>query len=934
MLDFTLSISRDGTNFYALDLFPDQQLNYEVDFYDNLSLDKVKLPFSTSMKLPLTTDNMSANRMNYNPFSSDSSQFPNDEFFFQLSVFGATVSTITGFLTVSDIEYNSAESYIDVDLKDQLAYYLSKIKEVNMSELYDQPKYTDTSLTLKKFVNYAETNSFIFGQQGQIGVQPDPNAAIVFPYVDMNNDLEKYGYPQRQFLEYGTGIKRSGLIPAFSVNKFLEYVGDYLSTAGFPVRVDSKLFGVGEFDGNPHDADFHPDKLRFTNSAHLLAKQSVNRRTFTLNQALAWVGTNASLERLEGSEVSYKFNSGNSTSRTEKWFRTSYWGNMEIHGNAGGVTSTVFEQREFGVKKQMTSYPEEANESIRGWFCPKVSYNSNVRLNGNPTLPVEISGLELEIPVVKEDGMVVDVSSDNSLTTMEFSFNIGIYEDGMMIKRVALQDANGDDLRLRPNGVSYDRGSNKHIVDDGTSYVLSDYFESEVGQSPDSVYAWTDPSITPVDRLTFADVDVYFPTDVDVFVNGGSRYSTNYFLEPVSGVLQARVYEEFGNVSYLDPITNTNRTVTAGLGTPAWVDYDFFDLKKLITRISTISEAQELAITLLANEDFLPHQEEDRIVIKDSIAQTTNDTIYDALLKITKRFNCGLYYDYDTANSTNVFRVDPLHIMRSGTQDVSTMINDNASFKVSRGGSKIKNLTLSNEDYDRYFDDENNDGVTTGSTTQEINSEGIEDLEIKLESAVFYKSLCGDEAVERPQNLLSGAFSEEQLGLAKNIFSQNDKVGFRFGYVKAPNYNTWLLHPMIAFNPDSTFSGAMKTETERTYSKGSIGFNELSGSDAQFVFNGEMTHISPSGFDLRAEDEDGVTTDYYELYSAGEGLKTANLPVVEFDMVVPTSSLSNLDFFMQELTAPMVTNNNIYVKSAKGKVYGDFAYLTIEALID
>jgi len=34
------------------------------------------------------------------------------------------------------------------------------------------------------------------------------------------------------------------------------------------------------------------------------------------------------------------------------------------------------------------------------------------------------------------------------------------------------------------------------------------------------------------------------------------------------------------------------------------------------------------------------------------------------------------------------------------------------------------------------------------------------------------------------------------------------------------------------------------------------------------------------------------------------------------------------------MTAPNVTNNTIYVKSAKGQVYGDFAYLTIEGLID
>ena len=54
---------------------------------------------------------------------------------------------------------------------------------------------------------------------------------------------------------------------------------------------------------------------------------------------------------------------------------------------------------------------------------------------------------------------------------------------------------------------------------------------------------------------------------------------------------------------------------------------------------------------------------------------------------------------------------------------------------------------------------------------------------------------------------------------------------------------------------------------------------------------------------------------------------------VEFDMVMPTSDLVTLDFFMQTLTAPSVTNNGMYVKSAEGEVFGEYAYLTIKALI-
>ena len=88
MLEFNLEISRDGATYYAVDLFTDQQLDYDVDFYDSLSLDKIKMPFQTDMKLPLTPGNMSANLINYNPSSSASSDFPRDDFFYKLTVFG------------------------------------------------------------------------------------------------------------------------------------------------------------------------------------------------------------------------------------------------------------------------------------------------------------------------------------------------------------------------------------------------------------------------------------------------------------------------------------------------------------------------------------------------------------------------------------------------------------------------------------------------------------------------------------------------------------------------------------------------------------------------------------------------------------------------------------------------------------------------------
>ena len=915
MLEFDLSISRDGTNFYSVDLFPDARLSYSVDFYDSLDIDKIKMPFYSEIKVPLTVSNMDADRFDFDPEVSTGADFPRDDFFFNLKIFGNSTQTIAGVLNVKSIEYNSNEPYIDVELKDQLAYYLAKVKEVSMAELYTQSKYT-TQTTLKTFTNYDESNVSFNGQRGVIGTDPDSSAAIVFPYVDMNNDLEKFGEPQRAFLEYGTGIRRTNLIPAFSVQRFLEYVGDYLSTVGFPVRVDSKLFAVGQYDGSPHDPNFEPEKLRFINDAHLLAKQSVNTRTFTLNQANEWVGTNASMEYINGT---YTQRSASELStypwfdEQTKWFKTSYYGNSETFGNGGGAGPNEYAQREFGLRKQKTPTTSDGIDRDFGFFCPRVSYNANLRLNGNPT-NVTVSGLSVEMPIVGEEDMIYDLSITN---VPDFKVYIGIFEDEVMVRKVALVYVNGDDLILNPTGRDY-ANSNKNDL-----YSTPDYLSG----LDEPVILWNNTSLLARDTYTFDSFTAYFPTDINMQVNGGSRYSVNYFAEPVTDV-------------YVKATTGFGRTTVPvdhwlGLNTNAttFVTYPPQEFKKMITRIPTFAEHSKLAITFLANEDFLPHRQDDEFVIKDSIAATTEETIYTALLKIAKRFNCGLFYEYDDSANTNVLRVDPIQIMRSGTQNISTLVDDSKSIKISRGGSRIKSLLMENEDYGRYFDKEKEGAPTVGSTTQVINPEGTDEHKIRFESSIFYKSLCGEESFEKPTNLTTGAFSEYELGLSKNIFSQNDEIGFRFAYVKAPSYKTYLLHPSIQYTDDLTFTGAMKSETERIYISKDLGFNELSDSDALFIFNGELSHVNASGWDLRAEDENGSTTDYYDLYSSSDSLKLANNSTIEFDMVIPTSDLGNLDFFMQTLSASNITPSSIYVKSADGQVYGDYAYLTIEGLI-
>ena len=133
---FKLEISRDNSTFFEVDLFPDPQLEYNVDFYDSLEPNKIRLPFSSSMKIPMTTLNMGTSRFAYNPLVDTQDLFPKDPFFFKITVFGSSEVNLEGLLNVQSFEYLSDEPYIDVNLDDYVSKYISDLKDTTLADVY------------------------------------------------------------------------------------------------------------------------------------------------------------------------------------------------------------------------------------------------------------------------------------------------------------------------------------------------------------------------------------------------------------------------------------------------------------------------------------------------------------------------------------------------------------------------------------------------------------------------------------------------------------------------------------------------------------------------------------------------------------------------------------------------------------------------------
>ena len=894
-MEFKLEISRDNITYYDVDLFPEQQLEYDLDFYDSVEIDKVKLPFYTKLRIPLTTNNKASNRFDFEPVTSPALDFPKDDFYFKITIYGSSSTQIAGILNVVSFEYNSAQSYIEVELKDYLSKYLAQVKDLKLGELY-----TDTYYTSRHTLNNFRANTASGGEAGIKGTNPDYTRPMSFPYVDFVNDVDgKFGYGARQFLEYGTGIDRTGIMPVFSVRGFLQYLTAYISSTAFPIRVDSKLFALGDYAAAPAFADFQAEKLHMVIPSQLLAKEDINRRNFFVRQAPAWSGTNQSL------------NSCVDLNNNPKLIHTQWFGNMETAGNYGtdAEGNPLYASVDWGAEKRMGFYPADLDDNgdyffdgIRGFFCPKVSFNADIRLNSGAT-SVVIERPKLEIPVVQEDKLVEAIFINTS--TMRFKMYVGVYEDGFMVKKIPLEDAQGDDIILTMANVYATQQGNSNKGSNSDPY---DYFQCRENHEDHGVLLGN--GALWEDVLWFEDFTAYFPQDQELFVNGGSRYGVNYFIEPLDGELDVRYATDYAHGSSHHTATEFQQSLIS-VG----------DLRKLVTRVSSYGS---LNIKFNSNADTLLYKLTDEFIISDSINQTCPLNVSEILTGILKRFDCGLFYEFDASTSEHVLRIDPLSIVRTGSQDINNLIDDLKSVKISNGGDKVKLLEINNKDYGLYFDDIDNDGITVGSTVQEINPEGIVEIKINLESSIYNRSVCGDEASDMSgnQNFQNGAFNEKELAFTPNIFTKNKDVGLRFAFLDKPLVDTNLKIPHIKLKGNDQ-SGQMITETERIYID--LG---------QHTFNGRLFPTNTAGWSLMFEDESGNTTDTYDnIFAVSEKILQSENPRIEFDMVVPTSNLASLDFFLQTLTCTRITPGGILVKSASGDVYDDYAYITIEGIL-
>ena len=104
--------------------------------------------------------------------------------------------------------------------------------------------------------------------------------------------------------------------------------------------------------------------------------------------------------------------------------------------------------------------------------------------------------------------------------------------------------------------------------------------------------------------------------------------------------------------------------------------------------------------------------------------------------------------------------------------------------------------------------------------------------------------------------------------------------------------------------------------------------------ESKHIFNGRLTHINSQGFNLLAGDDSSLPTDYYDLISSSEQVKSKGSVSIELSAVFSTNDVSDVSFMLEKKRLGLANGQNVLIKSVSGEVYEKYTYLDIKGLIE
>jgi hypothetical protein len=395
---------------YDLELFPsDFEVNYTYEAYDSSEIEKIKVPFSFDNKVPYTDNNKGI--LGYN-FSSSKKNFSVDSLPYALYIGTSLISK--GDLYIDEVEVNAEEPYFQLRFEDFVAKFISEVKDLKMSDIYESA-YETTSISIKDFFDT---------------YQGFDSRSIELPFVDFDNSQKAFGYNRRQFTGWGLESLKYGLMPALKVSDFIYKI---FAKLGYSVTSDF-LNGTGTWSSE-NLYMLYPSRLMGDTAAERQLKLYVCDLTlYIINE-----------DQETGAEYPVYNYSGPVAGTYLMSPPTNYW----------NLFSPLSEELSYDYGAQYRSplapLPTTNLDDRFGFITYSAGFIANIRWEAGDVVQIEnlqtafLTTQNFKATTTKTVPFYIDIQNvDNTI----FGLNFVVYEDGLRYKTIEVLDVSGDPLVL------------------------------------------------------------------------------------------------------------------------------------------------------------------------------------------------------------------------------------------------------------------------------------------------------------------------------------------------------------------------------------------------------------------------------------------------------------------------------------------------------
>ena len=729
-MEYKLRLKKKSqTSFTVASLFANTIIDFDLDFYDVDNIDKIKVPVSISLNLPM--DSVNTGILGYDPNSSASSAIPDVPFDFELYL--DNVKMLEGNMYVESYAFNNQTPNILVRLVDKIQDIIAGSKLTTFADMYDDLD-TDTS-----FTNFLSSNNESIGS----GVSMDP---VLFPYIDFCNDVDKFLFASRQFLQFGFDKNKAGFVPALNVKSFIQRFFSEANTG-----VISRFFKIGNYGNNIPNVN--PDDMYMLIPERLLCTPATPRGFYLVEGPYEYYVNEYT--RDANLDVTSAIETNTYPSQTLGWnYSTTPAANTTDNGFGLNFTTNV---------------PNDGNNMDRAYHGSHMSYTalpSNL-LPGNRTITDSI-GFELTM-IRTAAGVYNMVETINpAASSATFNFTAVLWKDGAPFERFRMLNPNGSLKTIRMSDATVHEMRTPYSAFNGVytnvnSVRVQDYINH------------TDPQNQTVlnNRVEFDSgvVGDFKWEGKKVEIDAGSTYAVTIEVQWLSGTV---------DVDYVDtwqPYFNMQSMTDDGV-IPDRILNRSLEREDLVKARYCGDESNpgELYLGLTSTGYVNPYYGTDIANVYNLFDQSELSP-FDILKQIIARFNLSVVYDQKTS-SVLIDRLPDLRA-RNSSESITSKVDDANEISIDVSTKRLKSIEISSTQTDLFYDN-------YGYKKLDISASGSDDVKFDLKSRVYNRSLCGEETfIEVPDG-----FSEYEIGFTLNQFTSHKDIGLVFGYIDTPQYRT------------------------------------------------------------------------------------------------------------------------------------------------